>query len=59
MTSKERVLAALEFRRPDRVPFNFWMDRRLMAQYEEKYGPDWRVRVFDADVVETFPRSRC
>lgn len=54
MTSKERVLAALNFQETDRVPFNFWMDRRLMAEYEERYGEGWRVTVFDADVVETF-----
>ena len=54
MNSKERVLAALDFEEPDRVPFNFWMDRRLMAQYEQQYGEGWRVRAFDADVVETF-----
>lgn len=54
MNSKERVLKTINFEKPDRVPFNFWMDRRLMAQYEEKHGPDWRVRHYDADVVETF-----
>ena len=54
MNSKERVLKAINFEKPDRVPFNFWMDRRLMDDYEKKYGPDWRVRHYDADVVETF-----
>ena len=54
MTSRERVLKTLYFEEPDRVPFNFWMDRRLMAEYEREYGEGWRVKVFDADVVETF-----
>ncbi|MCX6375497.1 MAG: hypothetical protein NTU88_05605 [Armatimonadetes bacterium] len=54
MNSRQRVLAALDFRQPDRAPFNFWMDRRLMAEYEREFGEDWRVTAFDADVVETF-----
>ena len=55
MTSKERVEAALHFTKPDRMPFNFWMDRRLLAQWEQEYGPDFRQTYFDADVIETFP----
>lgn len=55
MTSKERVLAALHFQPVDRLPFNFWMDRRLMARYEADYGPDFRLTQYGADVVETFP----
>lgn len=54
MNSKERVLAAINFEEPDRVPFNFWMDRRLMDEYEKEFGEGWRVRAFGADVVETF-----
>ena len=55
MNSKERVKAASTFKPTDRPPFNFWMDRRLMAQYEELYGQNFRVARYDADVVETFP----
>ena len=41
--------------KPDRVPFNFWMDRRLMAEYEKKIGHrHWRVTHFGADVIESF-----
>ena len=53
MISKERVETALRLEKPDRVPFNFWMDRRLMAQYEEKYGTYFRVDHFGADVIES------
>jgi len=56
MTSRERVKKALNFEKPDRVPFNFWMDRRLLMQYEKKYGKDFRVVHYDADVIETFPQ---
>ena len=55
MTGRERVLCALNFQEPDRVPFNFWMDRRLLAQYEQKYGVYFRVEHYDGDVIETFP----
>ena len=55
MTSKERFLCALRHQKPDRVPFNFWMDRRLMARYEERIGHrHWRVTHYGADVIETF-----
>ncbi len=54
MTSKERVLTAINFEKPDRVPFNFWMDRRLMESFEKKHGPHFRVTEFGADVIETF-----
>ncbi len=55
LTSKERVLTALKHVKPDRPPFNFWMDRRLMRQYEERIGHrHWRVTRFGADVIETF-----
>jgi len=55
MDSKTRVLTALAHRKPDRVPFNFWMDRRLMARYEERIGHrHWRVTHYGADVIETF-----
>ncbi len=56
MTSKERFLAALRHEFPDRVPFNFWMDRPVMAEYERRIGHrHWRVTHFGADVIETFP----
>jgi uroporphyrinogen decarboxylase len=55
MTSKERVLMALKHEKPDRAPFNFWMDRRLMAQYEGKIGGrHWRVTHYGADIIESF-----
>jgi len=55
MDSKTRVLTALEHKKPDRVPFNFWMDRRLMAEYEKKLGHrHWRVTHYGADVIESF-----
>ena len=56
MDSKTRVLTALAHKKPDRAPFNFWMDRRLMAQFEKEVGHrHWRVTHFGADVIETFP----
>jgi hypothetical protein len=56
MDSRERVQSVLAGEKPDRVPFNFWMDRRLMAQYARRYGgPYFRVTHFGADVIETFP----
>lgn len=55
MDSKERFLCALSHQKPDRAPFNFWMDRRLMAQYERRFGQrHWRVTHYGADVIETF-----
>jgi uroporphyrinogen decarboxylase len=55
LSSRERVLMALRHERPDRVPFNFWMDRRLMDQYIEEMGHYFRVDRYGADVIETFP----
>lgn len=55
MDSKTRVLKALHHEKPDRVPFNFWMDRRLMAEYEKELGHShWRVTHYGADVIESF-----
>ena len=55
MDSKTRVLMALAHEKPDKVPFNFWMDRRLMSEYEREIGHHhWRVTHFGADVIETF-----
>lgn len=39
---------------PDRVPFNFWMDRDRMAQYDREWGADFRVTHYGVDVVEAF-----
>lgn len=54
MTSRERVRCVLEGGRPDRMPYNFWMDRRRMAEYDAQYGADFRHTHYDADVVEAF-----
>lgn len=55
LTSKQRVQMALNHQKPDRLPFNFWMDRRLMKQYEDRLGtPNWRVLHYGADVIESF-----
>lgn len=54
MTSKERVETALRLEKPDRVPFNFWMDRRLLSQYEERYGEYFRVEHYGGDVIESY-----
>jgi uroporphyrinogen-III decarboxylase len=60
MTSKDRFLAAVRHQKPDRAPFNFWMDRPVMAAYEKKVGHrHWRVTHFGADVIETFPAIAC
>lgn len=55
MTSRERVKLVLDNQKPDRLPFNFWMDRDLMAELEQKLGENFRVNHYGADVVETFP----
>lgn len=52
MNSRERVERAIRFEKPDRLPFNFWMDRRRMDEFDEKYGVDFRITRYDADVVE-------
>ena len=55
MDSKLRVLKALSHDKPDRAPFNFWMDRRLMNRYQKRFGHrHWRVTHYNADVIETF-----
>ncbi len=56
MTSKERIQRTLRFQKTDRVPFNFWMDRDMMAEYEERLGKDFRINYYGADVLEVFPR---
>ncbi|KKT06065.1 MAG: Uroporphyrinogen decarboxylase (URO-D) [Parcubacteria group bacterium GW2011_GWA2_43_17] len=54
MTSRERVERIINFQVPDRIAFNFWMDRRRMAELDAKYGADFRINHYDADVVESF-----
>ncbi len=54
MTSRERVHLALARKTPDRLPFNFWMDRSRMAQLERELGANFRVSHYGADVIETF-----
>ena len=51
MTSRERVERAIRFEKPDRVPFNFWMDRRRMTELDARYGADFRPRHYGADIV--------
>jgi len=55
MTSRERVRAVLRRQKPDRLPFNFWLDRDLMAALDQTLGGDFRAYHFGADVIETFP----
>ncbi|MCL1953059.1 MAG: hypothetical protein FWF60_09565 [Oscillospiraceae bacterium] len=55
MTSRERVRAVLEGRLPDRLPFNFWMDRDRMAALDRELSGNFRVSHYGADVIETFP----
>lgn len=58
MTSRERVRAVLDNRNPDRLPFNFWMDRDRMAALDRALGQNFRVSHYGADVIETFPNIR-
>ena len=54
MTSRQRVRAVLEGSKPDRLPFNFWMDRNRMAELDALFGADFRITHYGADVLETF-----
>ena len=54
MNSRERVQKILRRELPDRLPFNFWMDRDLMVKLDGKFGENFRVTHYDVDVVETF-----
>ncbi len=54
MTSRERVERAIRFEKPDRAPYNFWMDRRRMAELESTFGPEFRVTHFGVDVIESY-----
>jgi len=55
MTSRQRVRLVLEDEIPDRPPFNFWMDRDKMAELDERWGADFRITHYDADLIEAFP----
>ena len=54
MTSRERVQAVLDGKKPDRLPFNFWMDRNLMAELDKKLGAEFRINHYGTDVQESF-----
>ncbi|MCE5321862.1 hypothetical protein LLG46_00945 [bacterium] len=54
MSSRERVQLVLQGELPDRLPFNFWMDRDKMAALDKKWGADFRLTHYGADVVEAF-----
>lgn len=54
MTSRERVERTIRFELPDRVPFNFWIDRRRMAELKNEFGPEFRVTRFGTDVIESY-----
>jgi uroporphyrinogen-III decarboxylase len=55
MTSRERVRLVLNNKIPDRLPFNFWIDRDKMSELEQKLGENFRVTHYGADIIETFP----
>lgn len=57
MTSRQRIQKVLRGEKPDRVPFNFWMDRWRMAELDRDLGngKDFRLEYYDADVVEVIP----
>ena len=55
MTSRERVKLVINNKIPDRLPFNFWMDRDKMSELDEQLGENFRITHYGADVVETFP----
>lgn len=54
MSSRERVGEVLRGRLPDRVPFNFWMDRWRMGELDLEIGggEDFRLSCYGADVIE-------
>ncbi len=54
LTSRQRIGRVLAGGKPDRVPFNFWMDRDAMAGYDRRWGADFRLTHFDVDVIEAF-----
>ena len=54
LTSRKRVEKIINFETPDRVAFNFWMDRQRMVELDAKYGTNFRICHYDADIVESF-----
>ncbi|MHB9035532.1 MAG: uroporphyrinogen decarboxylase family protein [Armatimonadota bacterium] len=54
LTSRERVRLVLNGKIPDRVPFNFWMDRDAMEEYDKRWGRDFRLTHYGVDVIEAF-----
>ncbi|MCE5200130.1 MAG: uroporphyrinogen decarboxylase family protein [Armatimonadota bacterium] len=54
LTSRERVRMVLDGKTPDLVPFNFWMDRDAMADYDKQWGHDFRLTHYGVDVIEAF-----
>jgi len=54
MTSRERVNLIFKGENPDRPPFNFWMDRDIMQEYDNRFGENFRIARYDADVIESF-----
>lgn len=54
MNSRQRVKAVLEGKKPDRLPFNFWMDRNLMAELDKKFGAEFRINHYGADIQESY-----
>ena len=55
MTSRERVQLVLNNKKPDRLPFNFWMDRDKLEELDRRFGENFRVSHYGADVIEAFP----
>ncbi|MHB9036441.1 MAG: uroporphyrinogen decarboxylase family protein [Armatimonadota bacterium] len=54
LTSRQRVQRVLKGDLPDRMPFNFWMDRDKMTEYDAKWGADFRLTHYGVDVIEAF-----
>jgi len=64
MTSRERVLAAIEHRRPDRVPRDFWIEQPAMRRLQAHLGLDdeeavrQRLRVDVRHLHAVYPEDR-
>jgi len=51
-SAKERVLKALNFEEPDRVPFHLWLEQGVIEGYQSLYGRGFDpVRHFGSDVI--------
>jgi hypothetical protein len=64
LTSRKRVEKIINFETPDRVAFSFFLDRRRMAELDAKYGANFGICHYDADVVSScalirYPQGRC